>query len=92
MHAHCQVFEKKLNFLKTVDAFRDLSPDDLFNISVCMNVQKVRVGHSIVKEGDQQDPLRFFIIVKRGEVEVRSKDNEHIDHATPVVRPCCLFF
>jgi CRP-like cAMP-binding protein len=71
--AHQELFDLKLKFLRKVFAVRDLPDQDIFNLAVSMSMHKVRVGREIVREGTPLDPLRFFIIVKRGEVEVLKK-------------------
>ncbi|GBG28491.1 cAMP-dependent protein kinase regulatory subunit [Hondaea fermentalgiana] len=70
-NTHQEVFDRKMRFLKSVPALQDLTDKEFFNLCISLHTNRARVGTSIMKEGDSLDPLRFFVIVKRGELEVR---------------------
>eukprot|EP00512_Aurantiochytrium_limacinum_P012693 CAMPEP_0171572864 /NCGR_PEP_ID=MMETSP0961-20121227/4409_1 /TAXON_ID=87120 /ORGANISM="Aurantiochytrium limacinum, Strain ATCCMYA-1381" /LENGTH=157 /DNA_ID=CAMNT_0012127857 /DNA_START=633 /DNA_END=1102 /DNA_ORIENTATION=- len=65
-NTHQEIFDRKIRFLKLVPAFQDLTEKEVFNLCVSLHTYRVRAGSSVVREGDLLDPLRFFIIVKRG--------------------------
>mmetsp|Transcript_8296 Transcript_8296/g.15474 ORF Transcript_8296/g.15474 Transcript_8296/m.15474 type:complete len:653 (+) Transcript_8296:188-2146(+) len=76
--SHQDAFDKKTKFLRSVHAFRSLSDKDIFNIAVCLQVRKARVGDCLVEQGDPFDPLTFLLVIKTGEVEILKRIDSEV--------------
>lgn len=59
--------ERIINFLLETPLFRDLDPTELAEIVRIMQVQRIRAGHAVFREGDEGDA--WFVLVT-GEADV----------------------
>jgi len=68
--AHQEEFENRIQFLHRVRAFEKLTNEDVFNLATGLKLHIARPGTIINSESASNDQLNYFLIVKRGELEV----------------------